>query len=631
MEILIVMDMPSRYRAAPEKLLIWNIAACLLMLAAPSLSRSQDPSPELESSYRFLVSDRETAGGVLYLATAGQLQNKRLPLSFVDSPAYWGDHVCQLPGNSCTVTNSYNPHTYTLLPTKGLAGDLQTERINTHNGTNIYDAATWQIAVMLGHVVNQCKIPNNQDAYGLVSNQNQLLQAGHSGNASHPAVGSNRAVTVGSVFVYNNQVISNARHAFTFRMLPRNWLSSDPFIGTRYADQIKTDALPAHNPDYQPGKVTWTDWKPVTGENVWAFLLGPLHAAYIHYVIEKKGSFVPWQDRAVHNALDLLPTFAAMQSSSGAVYYAPAGTVANQGDQLVNPYEVAVENAVSLYAGLQILRATLQSTLEHDPALQATDKALINQALHLSSVMINGGMLAGNRKTAGLLAFFKNSAWRNGEFVQGGFADDPTRQSKWIVNSQPKAVDVNTWGVAALGTQQIDQWFGFGAAYTNWQQVKQWAGYGVGTTLWGVGFSDQDGNGINADGTYRQGILSTEWTAGAILMVRNMIAWYQRVPQTSSQYDTAHRFLESLAHDEQSMLSAIKHLRVDTYATAGFPGQPHNYAKFFALPARPYVYASKRYLIPFGWYANPIPSTCATAWMIMLENRYDPFAYGGMR
>jgi hypothetical protein len=190
---------------------------------------------------------------------------------------------------------------------------------------------------------------------------------------------------------------------------------------------------------------------------------------------------------------------------------------------------------------------------------------------------------------------------------------------------------VNTWGVAALGARQIDQWFGFGAAYQNWQQVKQWGGYGVGKTLWGVGFSDQDGNGLNADGTYRQGILSTEWTAGAILMVRNMLAMYQAIPHASPQYDTARRFIETLERDEQAMLTAIKNLRIDTYAAVGFPGQPRNYTKLLSLSTQPYLYASKRYLIPFGWYANPLPSTCATAWMLMLENRYNPFAYGGMQ
>jgi len=623
------MDIQIRLRTAPQLHSICNTFIFLLLLTWAPFAYCQSPRADLEFSYRFLVSDRETAGGILYLATAGTLKGQRLPLSFVDSAAYWGEHICSSPVNVCTVTDNYNPQTYTLLPTNSLAGDLQTERINTHNGANIYDAATWQIAVMLGHVVNHFKIPDKQDVYALVSNQNQLLQEGYSGNASHAAVGGNRAVTVGEGFIYNHQIISNAKQAYTFRMLPREWLSADPFTGTRYADQIKTNALPAHDSMYQPGKVTWTDWKPITGENAWAFLIGPLQAAYIHYIIDQKGTFIPHQDRAVQNALDILPTFAAMQSQSGAVYYAPAGTVANQGDALVNPYEVAVENNFSLYAGLNILRGTLQAAFHHEKTLDATDKAAINKALQLSESMINGGILPGNRQTAGLLAFFKKSAWRNGEFVQGGFADDPSRVIKWIATMQAKAVDVNTWGVAALGARQIDQWFGFGASYQNWQQVKQWGGYGVGKTLWGVGFSDQDGNGINADGTYRQGILSTEWTAGAILMVRNMLAYYQTIPAASSQYDPARRFIETLEHDEQAMLTAIKNLRIDTYATVGFPGQPHNYAKLLSLPTLPYVYASKRYLIPFGWYANPLPSTCSTAWMLMLENRYNPFAYGG--
>ncbi len=125
--------------------------------------------------------------------------------------------------------------------------------------------------------------------------------------------------------------------------------------------EIAADGLPTHNPDYQVGKVTWTDWKPFTGENAWAFLLGPLQAAYIHYVIDQKSTFVPLHDPAVQNALNILPTFAAMQSPSGGVYYAPNGTVMNQGDQLVDPYEVSVENNFSLYAGLKILSTTLQA------------------------------------------------------------------------------------------------------------------------------------------------------------------------------------------------------------------------------------------------------------------------------
>ena len=599
------------------------------LLAVIPFVQAQSLDSDLEASYRFLISDRDTAGGILYTATAGKLQGRQLPLSFADSAEYWGAYVCRVPGNTCIVTDIYDPQAYSLTPEKSPAGDLQTERINTHNGINIYDAATWQIAVMLGKALNRFPSVNNQDIYALVSDQNYLLKEGHNGNSCHVTGNENRAVTTGNIFVYNQQAIADPKQAYTFRMLPRNWLSSDPFIGTSYGDQIKTGVLP-QNPDYQPGKVTWTDWKPITGENAWAFFIGPLQAAYIHYIIEQQSDFVPLQDPAVQSALDILPAFAAMQSPSGGVYYAPSGTVANQGDQLIDPYEVAVENNLSLYAGLKILRATLQATLTHEKHLRAKDREKINRALRLGDAMVNGGVIGKDRTTSGLLFFFRNLAWRNGEFVQGGRADAPDSTLKWMPNLQAKAIDVNTWGIAALGPQLIDTWFGLGAAYQNWQRVKQWGGYGIGKTLWGVGFSDRDGNGIDAGGNYRQGVLSTEWTAGAITMLRSMIAYYQKIPPESSHYSRVQGFLKSLRQDEQSMLAAIIKMRVDSYATSDFPGRPKHYQQLLPLgQIRPYVYASKRYLIPFGWYANPIPSTCATAWIIMVADGYNPFAYGG--
>lgn len=602
----------------------------LQTLMVMPLGRAQSTASDVESSYRFLVSDRDTAGGILYMATAEKLQGRLLPLSFSDNPEYWGEHVCRLPGNTCSVTDVYDPQSYSLTPLKSLSGDLQTERVNTHNGTNIYDAATWQIAVMLGHVVNGFSLPNNQDSYALVSNQNYLLNEGYNGNSSHVSPGENRAMTDGKKFVYNQQAITEPKQAYTYRMLPRNWLSPDPFAGTKYADRINTTPLPPRNPEYQPGRVTWTDWKPITGENAWAFFLGPLQAAYIYYIIDEKSVFVPLQDPAVQNALDILPTFAAMQSPSGSVYYGPAGTTANQGDQLIDPYGVSVENNFSLYAGLKVLHATLLATTTHAKNLRAKDTAEVNQALQLINSMINGGKIGKTHTTAGLLSFFRDLAWHDGEFYQGGYANDPVRTVQWVPSLQPKAVDVNTWGTAALGPQQIDAWFGFGAAYQNWQQVKQWGGFGAGKTLWGVGFSDQDGNGIDLNGNYRQGILSTEWTAGAINMVRTMIVYYRTIPNASPHYRQAKHFLETLGLDEKSMLASIEKMRLDIYPTVGFSGQPQNFLQLFpAQQTKPYLYASKRYLIPFGWYANPIPSTSSTAWIIMVKAGYNPFVYGG--
>ena len=603
-----------------------SLLLLLPLLLTPLSTVAQPAGADLEASYRFLVSERPQ-GGILYTASAGTLRGRQLPLSFHDSAAYWGEHVCSTA--DCAVIDSFNPQTYTLTPQPSAAGDLQTERINSHNGSNIYDAATWQIAVMLGHTVNRLPLASGQDAYGLASNQNLLLRAGHSGDSRHPVPNELRAITAGPVFVYNQQRLTDPAQAYSFRMLPRAWLSSDPFAGTPYARLLTATGLPPLNPEYQPGKVSWTDWKPITGENAWAFLIGPLQAAALHYRSGNNAAYVPFRDPAIANALAVLPAFAAMQSPLGAVYYAPAGTVANQGAQLVDPFFVAVENNISLYAGLNMLRTTLETTRNRDTSLSPADRTKINQVLDLSAAMLNGGDLGSNRKTDGLLTFFKNFAWQDGAFVQGGYANKPAAAHRWLPSLETRAVDVNTWGIAALGPETIDAWFGFGASYRNWQQVRRWGGYGMGTTLWGVGFSDQDGNGIGADGFFRQGVLSGEWTAGAITMVRAMIAHYQAVSPKSPSHQEAIRFVDDLRQDERSMLAAMEKLRVDAYANAGFHGTPKNYDQLFKLSTKPYLYASKRYLIPFGWYANPIPSTCATAWMVMVANGYNPFLPGG--
>jgi phosphoribosylamine--glycine ligase len=45
-----------------------------------------------------------------------------------------------------------------------------------------------------------------------------------------------------------------------------------------------------------------------------------------------------------------------------------------------------------------------------------------------------------------------------------------------------------------------------------------------------------------------------------------------------------------------------------------------------ATGSQPYLYANRRAMVPFGWYANPLPSTCATAWRVMLTRNFNPLA-----
>ena len=209
-----------------------------------------------------------------------------------------------------------------------------------------------------------------------------------------------------------------------------------------------------------------------------------------------------------------------------------------------------------------------------------------------------------------------------------------------------------TAAATPLAGQALDRsaggaWFGFGAALRNWQQIKRWGGYGEGATLWGVGYSELDGNGIDANGMYRAGILSSEWTAGAITLVRSLAAHYGRIAPQAPQHAEARGWLEELRRDEQSMLAGLGRLRLDAYRATPFAGKPPEYERLLPRQGatQPYVYASRRYAIPFGWYANPLPSTasgssrgttpplpstCATAWVIMLAAGFDPFGYGGV-
>ncbi|MET0988403.1 MAG: hypothetical protein ABW034_23635, partial [Steroidobacteraceae bacterium] len=301
---------------------------------APSVTCAQ--IEQLAGTYRFLVTYRDQGHGALGTVQNGALKGSPYPFSFFSTPDYWSAYVCALPGNQCAVTDIYNAGDYTLKPPIGLPGDLQVERVNTHLGSNIYDAATWQIAVMLG----RAKLgfdARTPDVYELVNSQNKLLTL--------PA---RRALSSGATFRYNGTSITTPAHAYAFRMQADRYVVTDPFVGTRYASLVRAQGLPVGNSEYTPGRITWTDWKPFTGENAWAFLLGPLHAAYIHHVIEQRRKFIPWNDLAVRNALAVLPTFAGMQSALGGVYYAPSGVFANQGKQLVSPYFVSVENNASL-------------------------------------------------------------------------------------------------------------------------------------------------------------------------------------------------------------------------------------------------------------------------------------------
>jgi hypothetical protein len=612
-------------------LLLTASALLSCVLTCNAVAEPSDDVEELAGTYEYLVSYRDTHGGALYRTTEGPLKGLVLPFSFSDSERYWGEYVCKLPGLSCSVADYYDPSDYAIKARSGEGAILQTERVNVHNGTNIYDAATWQIAVVLGAVKNHFANLLDLDSYQLASYQNQVLSQMH--NTRDVPTGS-RATTIGSLYVYNGTRITDPRSAYAFRMTAPAWLAPDPLKDSQYAHFITVGKLPGNNPAYRFGHLSWSDWKPITGDNAWAFLVGPLQAAYLHYVVGGGARCVPFSEPSIQTAISVLSAFAAMQSAAGAVYYAPAGTLQNQGGASVSPYFVSIENNLSLFAGLNILKSTLAHELAGDTKLTSDARNQIARASKLIDTMLSGGLLPGARHTKGLREFLHTHAWRNGQFVTGGFANEPDSKAEWRPILEPRAVDVNTWGVAALGSEQIDAWFGFGATYGLWERLKDWGAYGEGQTLWGVGYSDSDSNGRTQEGNFRAGVLSAEWTAGAIMMVRNMIHHYRSPPRSAGESAQAQVFVSKLTDDESRMVAGIQNLRYDRYIQASLPGKPADYANLIVEPttpvrSEPYLYSSRRYFIPFGWYGNAIPSTAASAWVVLVADRFDPFGFAG--
>lgn len=556
--------------------------ACASAMAAPQVVAVQASQPGASwqaEALRFLATPR-ASGGVAPDSAAFPF-----PRSYVDSAAFWAEDVCHWPARDCAVEDRYDLARHTLLPAPTPAGALQAERIAVRDGSNLYDTALWQLALVLAARGDEA------------ARTNAWLRA----TAVQRALRANETL--------------RAPGGYAWRMIAPAWLLDDPLAVAPWQSLVTAGGLPIPPGDYRTGRVTWNDWQPVTGENAWIWLIGPLQAAHLHYASHgaRSGAAVavaadiPADDPMLQAVIASLPVFARQQAPNGAFWFSSLAGAAPPG-KTGTERVVSIENNLSLYAGLQLLRATLRDVQPRSPALAEVDR------------LLDGAPASATAPARpGLESFLRGPAWEGTRFHTTGWFDTAT--GAWRVADEPRAVDVQTWGIAALGPKRLDAWHGVGTALKLWRSFKAWGGYGEGTTLLGVGYSDLDGNGRAQDGGYRASVLSSEWTAGAIDAVRALRAHYEQGGKP---------VIAELASDEASMLEGFARLRIDRYDSAGFPGAAPKLAARVPVAGTPWLYASRRYAIPFGWAANPLPSTCATAWALLLDARYDPFGYRGV-
>lgn len=549
--------------------------------------------------------DAETAALVKFLVSNELLGLGDAPTSYYtgnqeDIAKYFGDYVCAMPNESCQVVDHLYDEPFAVLgqglpPMGGTEeqrkqAQSQIERTDMKYGADIYDSATWQIAIALAAKNNYLAVDK---AKQLIDNQLTFI-----------SLPSNRATN--TVFQYGYmKAITDPKKAFTFRMIARDTLNYDPFYQGRKQNYVSWDATVGRKPELYY-KTTWSDWKPIIGENAWAQILGPLQAE----LILNNGTKIPTTSKALINAINSLDAFSAMQSGVGGFYYAPGGSLGNQGP--IEKGEISLENNFSTLAALQVFKTILSNTDQTSDVLEAKRKV---------NVMLNGGITVNGFETVGLLSFIYNGAFdeKRGVFYTHGSAVTPSSMNDWKPDTSGSpagaAVDINTWGTSALGAKNIDTWYGAGTAKRIWQNVRNKGGYfNSQGNLWGVGYTLNNSVGQNPER-----LMSTEWTAGAINTLESLIAYY---PANET---------EDLRQDLVSMKAGIKNLRNDKYLAAGFDNAtPKDY--FMTLPesvGQAYLYSSKRAPIPFGWNANTLPSSTSNAWVLMNTFRFNPFQYNG--
>ena len=463
------------------------------------------------------------------------------------------------------------------------------ERSIVAEGLEIYDGALWQIVLT--------SLGGPEDVR-LASKPVELYWEGQLGSLMHV-----RAGFPGQPYIYDPNQINTVsadidrkgERGFIFRIINANgnYNMSDPLDGKTVLEGFPTWP-----------RLHWEDWKPIAGENAWV-AMAALHVFHRKYYDRKQHQYTSSEKvPELLLAEELTRAALVLQADNGGIRMAPLGTYHNnfideegtsadkvdpqshrleeymrQTERLARPSrrhgemwddisskfpaeylwyyeEISTENNLSWYAALRML-------------YQVTKKEEYQEAL-------------------GRIRQYLQTAWDEKEnvFYQGMHY----QQGGWVPNRDHFATDVQTWSIAVIGPQQLDEWLGLGTAAKIWQQTKKKAGYfdeqGV---LRGVGFTAEHDR------------LSVEWTGGAILAAQTLAAYYQ---------DTHPDWAQEAAGDAATMRQGIEQFRQDL-------GQD----------GAAYSYSSRRGWIPFGWFSHipQVTSLASTSWVVLVDQKINPF------
>ena len=423
------------------------------------------------------------------------------------------------------------------------------ERTITHEGMDIYDGAVYQMVLSMTGGEENLEQASRADRYYWQGSVGDTWNI----RAGYPI----------NTFVYdpkNPDAVSSdvnkfGQRGFIFRIIDADgkYLVTDPLDGKKSL---------AGFPDED--RLHWVDWKPVAGENAWV-VMAAMQAYHKRYFDSDKGVYAQHPESVeLKLSRELARAAMMLQSDIGGIRMAPLGTnrTLTNGEKknfTENNWwynHISTENNISWYAAFRMLYQ-----VTGDPQYK---KAMDGIERYLRSVW---------DETQGL-------------FYQGAYC----LNGLWSVSGENFALDVQTWSIACIGPQELDAWFGEGAAWRIWQAGRSRAGV-----------FDKQGNILGVGFTEEHDRISVEWSAGAMLALKELADYYK--------IKNPARMQEALA-DKSSMRISMESLHL-------------NISQSLAA----YSYSSRRGNIPFGWNSHDpqVMSLASTGWMIFVDAGFNPF------
>jgi hypothetical protein len=233
--------------------------------------------------------------------------------------------------------------------------------------------------------------------------------------------------------------------AFFYRMIAPCYRCEDPLIG-KYADSFRYNSTEMHGkgPSWNTeGAIIWNDWKPITGEQAWGMMVGPLNFLYLksNATIPRFKSFAEAPGE-VQLGISVLPAMVAMQSTPGSLYHCPKGSDMwpKDNDEATN---VSNENNFSGYSGLRILEFILSNNTDGADSILVKAKSDVDTLIENLEKWFNADGLFS--KPFGPAAIQTKVVFQGGHVKFSGEYDPvPIEQYSGF------AVDCQTWGMSVM-------------------------------------------------------------------------------------------------------------------------------------------------------------------------------------